>query len=93
MFHSTFCCVSLIITNLNIIDLKSVFSLQSSLPSPHQFTLSLQNVAFLVSNKNGNYINLWFTFTQMLNEEKVNKKTGYKLIYNSAKLSGRGERY
>ena len=28
----------------------------------------------------------------MLNE-KVNKESGYKLIYNSAKLSGRGERY
>ena len=41
-----------------------------------------------------------FTFTQMLNEKAiiyflfwVHEKSGYKLIYNSEKLSGRGKRY
>ena len=38
-----------------------------------------------------------FTYTQMRNEFififQVNEKSGYKVIYNSANLSGRGERY
>ena len=67
--------------------------------------VQIQYYKFKIRNKNGNYINFvllkicglhllksW-TKNNLCFWFQVNKKSGYKLIYNSAKLSGRGERY